>query len=229
MATNKQELSSEDLAQVLRELFTVHGNWYNIGLCLRLLPVTLTGIKHENQEENVCLRVMLNKSINQGGLTWEKIAEALENVIVDSKVLARKIREKYCTPVATQRVLTTTRVSPRHPALIPQQGVFNSNAPVVTTTRVAPVVTTTRVAPRHPALISFNSNARPVIYQPPVLRTNLVNPTAGPSNYPSNSAVPTPVPPKKTTTTKRPPDRPIAGPSKVSLLYTILRVCVHRI
>ncbi len=193
MATNKQELSSDDLALVLRELFTVQGKWYNIGLCLGLGPATLNNIQNENQEENVCLRVMLNNSINQGGLTWETIAEALENVIVDSKVEARKTREKYCTLVATQRVLTTPRVSPRHPALI-----------------------------------SFNSNAR-VIPQPPVLRTNPVNPTAGPSKYPSNSAVPTPVPPKKTTTTKRPPDRPIAGPSKVSLLYTILRVCVHRI
>ncbi len=204
MATNNQELSSEDLAQVLRELFTVvQGKWYNIGLCLGLSPAILGNIQSNHRTSAVCLRVMLNKSINQGGLTWKNIVEALEDVTVNRKVLARKIRAKYCTPVATQTVLTTTRVAPGHPALIPQQGVFNNNAPV--------------------------------IYKPPVLRTYPVNPTAGPSNS-SNTAVPTPVPPKKTTTTnlpgvgKRPPDRPIAGPSKVSLLCTIMsrvRVCVR--
>ncbi len=99
MATNKQELSSDDLAQVLRELFTVQGKWYNIGLCLGLSPATLQNILSANQTTEVRLRNMLIQSINQGGLTWEKIAEALENVIVDSQVVARKIRAKYCTPV----------------------------------------------------------------------------------------------------------------------------------
>ncbi len=116
MATNKQELSSEDLAPVLRELFTVQDKWYNIGLCLGLLPVTLTGIKHEDPKEENCLRAMLIQRINQGGLTWEKIAEALEDVTVGRKVEARKIRKKYCTPVATQTVLTAPPISSTNPA-----------------------------------------------------------------------------------------------------------------
>ncbi len=99
MATNKQELSSEDLALVLRELFTVQGRWYNIGLCLGLGPATLQNILSANQTNEVCLRNMLIQRINQGGLTWENIVEALENVIVDSQVVAREIRAKYCAPV----------------------------------------------------------------------------------------------------------------------------------
>ncbi len=116
MATNKQELSSKDLALVLRELFTVQDKWHNIGLSLGLLPVTLTGIQNENQKEENCLRVMLNQRINQEGLTWEKIAEALEDVTVGRKVEAREIRAKYCTPVATQTVLTAPPISSTNPA-----------------------------------------------------------------------------------------------------------------
>ncbi len=131
MATNNQELSSEDLAQVLRELFTVHGNWYNIGLCLGLGPAILGNIQSANHANDVCLRNMLIQRINQGGLTWENIVEALEDVTVGRRQVATEIRARHCTAVATQRVLTTPRVAPGHPALIPQQGVFNSNAPVI--------------------------------------------------------------------------------------------------
>ena len=176
MATNNQELSSDDLAQVLRELFTVQGNWYNIGLCLGLGPAILGNIQSANQTNEVCLRNMLIQRINQGGLTWENIVEALEDVTVGRRQVAREIRARHCIPVATQRVSTTPRVAPGHPTTtIPQQVVFNSNAPVVTTARVAP---------GHPAPIPqqvvFNSNAF-VIPQPPISRTNPVNPTAGPS------------------------------------------------
>ncbi len=106
MAANIQELSSDNLALVLEELFTVPDKWYNIGLCLGLRSVILDGIQSENQkkEEN-CLRDMLNKRINQGGLTWEKIAEALGNLTVDRSGVANEIRAKYCTPVATQTVI----------------------------------------------------------------------------------------------------------------------------
>ncbi len=87
----------------------------------------------------------------------------------------------------TQTDLTTPGVSLGHPTTpIPQQGVFNSNAPVLTTPRVAPghpapipqlgvfnsiarVLTTPRVAPGHPAPIPqlgvFNSIA-PVLTTP---------------------------------------------------------------
>ncbi len=95
MATNNQELSSDDLALVLRE----QGKWYNIGLCLGLSPATLGNIQSNHRTSAVRLRVMLNKSINEGGLTWEKIAEALENVTVGRKGVAREIRAKYCPSV----------------------------------------------------------------------------------------------------------------------------------
>ena len=115
MVTNKHELSSDDLALVLEELFTVQNKWYNIGLCLRLRVVTLDNIRNANQTNDVCLRDMLIQRINQGGLTWKKIAKALEQVIVGRKGEAQQIRARYCTPVATQTVLTTTRVAPSHP------------------------------------------------------------------------------------------------------------------
>ncbi len=42
---------------------------------------------------------MLNQRLNQGGLTWEKIVEALENITVYRKGEATNIRANYCPSV----------------------------------------------------------------------------------------------------------------------------------
>ena len=126
MATNKQELSSDDLALVQREMYNVQDRWYDIGLCLRMNSASLEGIQNANPRSGVCLRVMLNERINQGGLTWEKIADALDDITVNRQVVAKEIRAKYCTP---ERACAVTRVAPDHPTAPP----IPSTKPVIPT------------------------------------------------------------------------------------------------
>ena len=114
MTTNTQqskELSRDDLATlptVLRELNSVQEKWYNIGFCLGLHRITLGGIQNDdNKTSEECLRAMLSLRINHGGLTWELIAKALEDVTVDRTAVAKEIRAKYC-PLPLLRASATT-------------------------------------------------------------------------------------------------------------------------
>ena len=190
MATNKQEISSDDLALVLEQLFIVQNRWYNIGLSLGLRVVILDNIRNANQTNDVCLRDMLNQRINQGGLTWEKIAKALEQVIVGRKGEAQQVRAKYCTLVATQTVLT--RVAPDHPtATIPQQSAFDNSArvihqPPIPSTKAA-ITTAGPSYPTTPRVATGSSMATIPQHNAPVVSipsTKLAITTAGPS-YPT--------------------------------------------
>ncbi len=204
-----QELSSDDLAQILRELFTVRSKWYNIGLSLGLNPATLDNIN--NTTNDACLRDMLNQRINQGGLTWEKIAKALEEVIVGRKGVARQIRARHLPPVATQAVLTT--------------GNPTATRPLSSTNPVNPTAGPSNPSGSYPhnSAISF---AIPIPVVPPP-KTK-----PGPGKRPLDAPKPGPgkrplvLDRQKPGPGKRPLDRPIAGPSKVSLLCTIYAMCM---
>ena len=209
MAANMQELSSDNLAQILRELFTVQSKWYNIGLSLGLNPATLDNIN--NTTNDACLRDMLNQRINQGGLTWEKIAKALEEVIVGRKGVARQIRARHLPPVATQAVLTT--------------GNPTATRPLSSTNPVNPTAGPSNPSGSYPhnSAISF---AIPIPVVPPP-KTK-----PGPGKRPLDAPKPGPgkrplvLDRQKPGPGKRPLDRPIAGPSKVSLLCTIYATCM---
>ncbi len=185
MATNKQEISSDDLVQVLEELFTVQNKWYNIGLCLGLNSVILDNIQNANQTNDVCLRDMLNQRINQGGLTWEKIAKALEEVIVGRKGEAQQVRARYCTPVATQTILT--RVAPDHPTAtitkcVRQQRSYHSQPPIPSTK--AAITTAGPSYPTTPRVATGSSTATIPHHNAPVVSipsTKAAITTAGPS------------------------------------------------
>ena len=64
----------------------------DIGLQLGLDSSDLKQIATNKLNTKDQLREMLDMRINQGGLTWEKIVETLENVKAD------EIRNKYINP-----------------------------------------------------------------------------------------------------------------------------------
>ena len=70
----------------------------DIGLQLGLDSSDLKQIATNNQNTKDQLREMLDMRIKQGGLTWEKIVKALENVTVAENVKADEIRKKYINP-----------------------------------------------------------------------------------------------------------------------------------
>ena len=89
-------LISEDgppVKDVYSALIKVQDQWYDIGLQLDMEPGELKVIEKNYPSSKERLREMITQRRSQGNLTWELIAEALENPTVGQSQLAGEIKK----------------------------------------------------------------------------------------------------------------------------------------
>ena len=95
----RHELRLEDLRVVFTELYTVRGQWYNLGLQLKVKVQDLQKIETEYKNDHgTCLRQMLTKWLESGRGNWETLCQAIDSPIVrgDDNLLVAKLRGKFC-------------------------------------------------------------------------------------------------------------------------------------
>ncbi len=88
-----QQLKSNDLRDVLRELLPAQNNWKNIGLGLGLQDYEVNAINGSNQPS--ALREMLSKVFNKKYLTWGELINVLRDPNVSCDALAKELAKKY--------------------------------------------------------------------------------------------------------------------------------------
>ena len=94
-------LDLRDLKVVLRELFEVRAKWRKIGLELDLTPGTLDAIQQRYLEPEDQLERVLIEWLKTGKASWRQLGEALCSCIVGEILLAKKLRETYCSQAET--------------------------------------------------------------------------------------------------------------------------------
>ena len=93
----ENQLSTNDLAEVLSELMDANNQWYNLGLMLGVQYGTLKGIKSTENDIQDCLREMLAHWLESSSShTWRDICNALRSNTVKQGNLADTIEEKKC-------------------------------------------------------------------------------------------------------------------------------------
>ena len=95
------QLSLDNLGDLLEAIYTANPKWYNLGLRLGLHPSVLDAIRtrcQHNPEE--CLVEVLKEWLKRGGTepTWRELARALMSTAVGEGALAGKLLAK-CHPL----------------------------------------------------------------------------------------------------------------------------------
>ena len=88
----------KDLPFLHRELCPVSHMWYSLGVQLEIPIGTLKRIELENRQITKCLLEMLTVWLQctNPSPTWSILIEALESSSVDERLVAQKLRDKYC-------------------------------------------------------------------------------------------------------------------------------------
>ena len=100
-------LSVEDLAAVQRKLYTVHTEWYNLGLELGQRVSTLDSIDAKcNGDPSRCFRQVLKewlKGVNPPPIaTWQAMVKALKSPTVAQYQVAEQIQSELTPPLSIQ-------------------------------------------------------------------------------------------------------------------------------
>ena len=92
-------IGERDLNILHCELCPVSDKWYFLGVQLQVPIGTLKCIKKENLSMNECLLEMLNDWLKctDSPHTWIVLIKALESRPVGEKLLAKQLRDKYCS------------------------------------------------------------------------------------------------------------------------------------
>ena len=103
---------------MLKELYPVRANWYNIGLELNILHTTLDCFIQTHSDPSVLMREMLKHWLDTAvdpPPTWEAVITALRSPIVDRKNVAERLESKYCATVQCMMKFTnnSTKVEKR--------------------------------------------------------------------------------------------------------------------
>ena len=88
--------STLSLPSAYKLVFSLGGEWKNVGLFLSLDEGTLNKIEHDYRKANDCLREMLSAWLKKvtPPPSWEMLAEAVSHF---DETVAAKIRETYCS------------------------------------------------------------------------------------------------------------------------------------
>ena len=87
-----------DLKSLHSELHLVADKWYSLGVQLQVPIEALKCIQRENLPMTECLLEMLTVWLKctTPPPTWNTLTEALESPPVEERLLAQKLRDKYC-------------------------------------------------------------------------------------------------------------------------------------
>ena len=94
MFSYSDRLGIDDLDRVLKSVWNASDQWYNIGLVLRISPLTLDAIEHENDNHPTrCSLKMLEAWLKRSEPppTWQELAECLRSPIVGYGALAEQL------------------------------------------------------------------------------------------------------------------------------------------
>ena len=91
-------VGQEDLSVLHRELHQVSHKWYSLGAQLQIPIGTLQCIEMENRQMTNCLLEMLSTWLQctSPPPTWSVLTEALESPLMEERLLAQQLRDKYC-------------------------------------------------------------------------------------------------------------------------------------
>ena len=93
-----QNLSLNDLGQVIEELHDASLKWYKIGLQLKVSPTCLDKIKEEESDSSDKLLEMLKAWLKkvEPKPTWSALVKVLRTRSVGEEKEAIRLEEKYC-------------------------------------------------------------------------------------------------------------------------------------
>ena len=94
-------LGADDLAEVYKEILEVRGDWYNIGLELKVPLKDLDRIKFTHSDNAKCLREVLQmwltrKIPGEESPSWRSLTKALRSPSIGKPLLADELERKYC-------------------------------------------------------------------------------------------------------------------------------------
>ena len=98
-------LNVEDLAAVQRKLYTVHTEWYNLGLELGQRVSTLDSIEAKcNGDPSRCFRQVLKEWLKgvSPPPTWQAMVKALKSPTVAQYQVAEQIQPELTSPLSMQ-------------------------------------------------------------------------------------------------------------------------------
>ena len=91
------QLTSDDLGCVLREVLDVSADWYDLGLELKVRVGTLDNIRADFTATKHQLREMLKAWLNTGdNPSWKTLINALRSPVVGASQMAGALEIKYC-------------------------------------------------------------------------------------------------------------------------------------
>ena len=89
-------LTIDDFSSVYEKLIKAAGEWFNLGLKLKVSPDTLNNISDEHRDNLTCLRQMLAVRLKTYPLTYSEICQSLRSPTVGRNDVAEAI-EEACT------------------------------------------------------------------------------------------------------------------------------------
>ena len=109
LLTTDPHLGPNDLGSVLEGLVDVSEKWFYIGLCLKLKPGILNGIKanQSNILDRMCemLQEWLKNSTSPP--TWKALVAALRSKKVGENQLANELEQKHCSEVTEAGIVAS--------------------------------------------------------------------------------------------------------------------------
>ena len=120
-------VGQEDLKSLQDQLHCISHKWYFLGIQLQIPTDTLKCIRSDNRTVAECLVEMLAVWLKHANPppTWNILTEALDSSPVGEGLLAKQLRDKYCTSaeggVTHRHPIQETRL---HGALLTPQGSF---------------------------------------------------------------------------------------------------------
>ena len=97
------QLTTDDLGCVLREVLDVSADWYDLGLELKVRVGTLDNIRTDFTAAKHQLREMLKAWLTTGdNPSWNTLIDALRSPVVGASQLAAALKTKYCPVERTE-------------------------------------------------------------------------------------------------------------------------------
>ena len=96
------QLSLEDLGQVMEEVLDVSAHWYHLGVQLKVRTGTLDNIQAQFPDPKRQLLEMLKTWLTSDNTSWKTLTDALRSRSVGASQLAGVLETKYCVVEGTE-------------------------------------------------------------------------------------------------------------------------------